>query len=223
MAGREAQRVRVGERLAVEIGEQHRGRLVVARCARSNRHSRCRSRCCSGMRHCQPALRAVERVSGLQSPPSAHGTATARSLGSQCVQSSNPDFSVCSISRRAEARAVDEQLAGRRARRSRARSAVTKPSLRILLDLDDLAFGAHDALRSRRGRAGYARRGWRRTGRRSRAWTAASSAGRAGGWANLPLRRRPRRANNRRADAGRRARWPFSQWWWNSIPIMSRP
>jgi hypothetical protein len=40
------------------------------------------------MRHCQPAARAVERVNGVGGATLAHGTATARSHGSQCVQSS---------------------------------------------------------------------------------------------------------------------------------------
>ena len=46
-------------------------------------------RCCSGIRHCQPAVRAVERVYGVM--PSfalVQGTAMARSQGSQWVQSS---------------------------------------------------------------------------------------------------------------------------------------
>jgi hypothetical protein len=40
-----------------------------------------------------------------------HGTATARSQGSQCDQSSNPLSIVAVDQQRAEARAVDEQLA----------------------------------------------------------------------------------------------------------------
>ncbi len=45
-------------------------------------------RCCSGMRHCQPAWCAVARVYGSSSGAEAQGTATARSHGSQCDQSS---------------------------------------------------------------------------------------------------------------------------------------
>ncbi len=45
-------------------------------------------RCCSGMRHCQPAPRAVARVNGVSSAAFTHGTATAVSHGSQCDQSS---------------------------------------------------------------------------------------------------------------------------------------
>src|SRR5450631_2407231 len=45
-------------------------------------------RCCNGMRHCQPAARAVERVYGVGGPTFSHGTARARSHGNQCVQSS---------------------------------------------------------------------------------------------------------------------------------------
>ena len=45
-------------------------------------------RCCSGMRHCQPALRAVDRVYGVSGLTDSHGTAMARLQGSQWVQSS---------------------------------------------------------------------------------------------------------------------------------------
>ena len=45
------------------------------------------TRCCSGMRHCQPASRAVERVYGVSGVVRTQGTATARSQGSQWVQS----------------------------------------------------------------------------------------------------------------------------------------
>ena len=44
-------------------------------------------RCCSGMRHCQPAPCAVARVNGGSDAARALGTAMARSHGSQCASS----------------------------------------------------------------------------------------------------------------------------------------
>ena len=87
------------ERRAVQIGEQGRGRLVVRDSARSNRHSRCRCGAGAGCAIASPAARAVARVIGRRSPLLSHGTAIARSHGSQCDQSSNPAPSVSSISR----------------------------------------------------------------------------------------------------------------------------
>ncbi len=75
-----------------------------------------------------------------------HATASARSHGSHADQSSNPAFSTCSISRRAEARAVDEQIAfdaGAILEDDR----LDEAGLAILGDVDDAAFRAHHALR----------------------------------------------------------------------------
>ena len=54
-------------------------------------------RCWSGIRHCQPAFRAITRVSGIKGSTRAQGTATARSQRSHSDQGSNPASSSCSI------------------------------------------------------------------------------------------------------------------------------
>src|SRR6185503_243557 len=56
-------------------------------------------RFCNGMRHCHPAVCAVARVYGSSGPELSQGTATARSQGSQCVQSSYPVCIVFSATR----------------------------------------------------------------------------------------------------------------------------
>ena len=67
-----------------------------------------------------PARRvcAVERVYGVKSALRSQGTAQARSQGSQCVQSSQGTAELVAQQQRAEAAAVDEEVACDRLRRT---------------------------------------------------------------------------------------------------------
>ena len=95
------------------------------------------------MRHCQPALRAIDRVSGTSGSARAHGTAIARSHGSQWVQSSKPASSSCSISRpRKPEQSMNRSPATRVPFAST--TASTSPLSPFALDRDDRAFLAHD-------------------------------------------------------------------------------
>ena len=80
-------------------------------CARWNRPSRCRSRCCSGIRHRQPACARSRACRAPRGPPFAIGTAIARSQGSQCAPVLVAGLQGLLDQQAAEARAVDEQVA----------------------------------------------------------------------------------------------------------------
>ncbi len=116
LASREAQLVRIGQLLAVEVGEQQLLGGFVVDVAAANRRSPLPVRCCSRMRHCQPASRAVDRVQRRSTAPSAR---RARPWpGRTAASASNPRspvFERLPDQQRAEARAVDEEIGLERA------------------------------------------------------------------------------------------------------------
>ena len=109
--GGEGEVARLGERLALEIGEQHARAPRRPPDARSNRRWPLPMRCCSGMRHCQPGGvrgRAGERI-GIARIAARHRD---RAVAGQPVR----PVLVAGIQRLldqqpAKARAVDEQVA----------------------------------------------------------------------------------------------------------------
>ena len=141
--GLEAQRARLGQRRAVEVAQQDRGGLVLAHVL-AGEHVAVADAVLQRDAPLPAGLaRGRARVRRAAPAPSAQGTATARSHGSQCDQSSKPVLSAPSISSAAEARAVDEQVAldhlarlqrdrRRRGRRPRAAArSVMRPSTRL--------------------------------------------------------------------------------------------
>ena len=142
-------------------------------------------RCCSGMRHCHPALRAMTRVSGIKGSTRAHGTAIARSHCSHSRPVLEPGLELLLDQQAAEARAIDEQVAGDAACRWRAGPRRRRRS-RYCARPRRSCLPAARRRASRQSRAGTWRRGSRRNDRRRAAAAARCPAAAGHGRSDSP-------------------------------------